>query len=89
MVGKTLRLEGIFAPATGEPAQPFTLESSGVVNVELPLEALRLSEECPESYQLITLEYDRWLDGLSPLAPEAAAQALRNVAASARVSPSP
>jgi hypothetical protein len=89
MVGKTLRLEGTFAPATGEPVQPFTLESSAVANAELPLEALHLSEETPESHQLITLAYDRWLDGLSPLEPGAAAQALRNAAASAQVAPSP
>jgi hypothetical protein len=89
MVGKTLLLEGTFAPATGEPAHPFHLESSAVANAELPLEALRLSEESPESHQLITLAYDRWMDGLSPLAPEAAAQALRNVAASAAMGPSP
>jgi hypothetical protein len=89
MVGKTLWLEGTIVPATGGPAQPFTLESSAVANAELPLEALRLSEEAPESHQLILLAYDRWLDGLSPLEPGAAAQALRNVAASATLTPNP
>lgn len=89
MVGKTLLLEGTFEPATGEPAQYFTLESSAVVNAELPLEALRLSGESPESHVLITLAYDHWLDGLSVLEPEAEAQALRNVAASASIAPSP
>jgi hypothetical protein len=89
MVGKTLLLEGSLVSATGGPVQPFTLESSGVVNAELPLEALRLSEESPEAHLLITLAYDHWLEGLSCLTPEAAAQALRNVAASATIAPSP
>jgi hypothetical protein len=89
MVGKTLLLEGTLDPATGEPAQPFTLESRGVANAELPLEALRLSGESPESHVLITLAYDRWLDGLSVLEPGADAQALRSVAASASIAPSP
>lgn len=89
MEGKTLLLEGFFTPASGGSPQPFTLESGAVANAELRLEALRLSEESPESHQLITLAYDRWLDGLSPLAPEAAAQVLRNAAASAAIAPSP
>jgi hypothetical protein len=89
MEGKTLLLEGTFVPATGGPAQPFTLESSAVAHAELPLEALTLSEEALESHQLITLAYDRWLDGLSPLAADASTQALRNVAASAAMAPSP
>jgi len=89
MAGKSLLLEGSFSPAEGAPAQPFKLESSAVITVELPLEALRLSEESPESRQRITLAYDRWLDGLSPGAPASAEQALRNVAASATMAPSP
>jgi hypothetical protein len=88
MMGKTLWLEGT-ATVAGEPARPFLLESSAIATVELPLEALRLSEEAPESRQLITLAYDRWLDGLSALEPGAATQVLRNVAASASMAPSP
>jgi hypothetical protein len=89
MVGKTLLLEGSFSPATGGAVQPFTLESSAVINAELPLDALRLSEEFPESHLLITLAYDRWLDGLSFQSPDAATQALRNAAASATMAPLP
>ncbi|HVG56914.1 MAG TPA: hypothetical protein VNA24_00050 [Hyalangium sp.] len=89
MVGKTLLLEGSLSPATGGAVQPFTLESSAVINAELPLDALRLSEEFPESHLLITLAYDRWLDGLSFQSPDAATQALRNAAASATMAPLP
>jgi hypothetical protein len=89
MTGKTLLLEGTAAAAAGEPARPFFLESNASATVELPLEALRLSEESPESRQLMTLAYDRWLDGLSPLEPGAASQALRNAATSATLAPSP
>ncbi len=89
MAGKTLWLEGSVSTDAGAPGQAFSLESSAVITVELPLESLHLSEESLESRQLITLAYDRWLDGLSPLEPDAAAQALRNVAASARMAPSP
>ncbi|HEX8703837.1 MAG TPA: hypothetical protein VF815_33710 [Myxococcaceae bacterium] len=89
MAGKTLLLEGTVSPAEGEPAQPFTLQSSSVITVELPLEALQLSEASPESRQLVTLAYDRWLDGLSPQVPGAADQALRNVAASATLTAPP
>jgi len=89
MVGKTLLLEGSLSAATGGAVQPFTLESSAVLNAELPLEALHLSEEFPESHLLITLAYDRWLDGLSLHSPEAASQALRNAATSATIAPSP
>lgn len=89
MEGKTLRLEGSFAPASGGPTQPFTLESTAVLNADVPLEALSLSPETPESHQLLTLAYDQWLDALSPLEPGAAAQALRNAAASVTLAPSP
>jgi hypothetical protein len=89
MEGKSLLLEGTLVPATGEPAQPFHLESSAVSSAELPLELLTLSQESPESHQRITLAYDRWLDGLSPLAAGASDQALRNVAASAAMAPLP
>jgi hypothetical protein len=89
MEGRTLRLEGTFTPSIGGSAQPFTLENSAFIGIELPLEPLTLSEASPESRQLLTLTYDRWLDGLSPLAAEAPAQALRNAAASAAVIPSP
>ncbi|MDY7225455.1 hypothetical protein [Hyalangium rubrum] len=89
MEGKTLRLEGTVVPASGGPAQAFTLESAAVANAEVPLEALSLTQEAPEAHQLLTLAYDRWLDGVSPLDPEAATQAVRNAAASVTMAPSP
>jgi hypothetical protein len=87
MENRTLLLEGEVLLAGEQTARAFRLESSGIVNAELPLAELTLSAEELESQQLITLAYDRWLDGLSPLATDAAAQALRNVARSASVTP--
>ncbi len=87
MEDKTLRLEGSFSPAEGGPSQPFLLESSGVFNVELSVEALTLSADTREADLVIHLAYDRWLDGASPSAPEASAQALRNVGQSAVIAP--
>jgi len=89
LVGKTLLLEGTYSASAGEPVQPFVLESSAVVTVYVPLGALRLSEQFPESRQLITLAYDNWLEGLVPPEPRASTQALRNAAASATLAPSP
>jgi hypothetical protein len=89
MEGKTLVLEGGVVPVGEEALRPFRLESSGVANAQLPLEQVSLSPEDLESEQRITLHYDRWLDGTSPLATDAATQVLRNVASSTSIESSP
>jgi hypothetical protein len=89
MEGRTLVLEGTVVPSGEEDPRPFRLESAGVAHAELSFNGLTLSPEALESHQLITLAYDRWLDGGSPLASDAAARALQNVARSAAVIPSP
>jgi hypothetical protein len=83
MVGRTFLLEGEVLSATGESSRPFRLESSDIINRELVLDGLSLSEEALEAGQRITLTYDHWLNGASPLAPGASPQVLRNVASSA------
>jgi hypothetical protein len=85
MEGRTLLLEGEVLSTSGEGSHPFRLESSGISNAELPLDALTLSAEELESEQLITLAYDHWLDGISPLASDAAAQALSNLGRSTSI----
>jgi hypothetical protein len=82
MDGRTFLLEGEVTLANGEGSRPFRLESSGIANAELSLEGLSLSAEAMESEQWITLAYDRWLDGVSALDPEASAQVLSNIASS-------
>jgi hypothetical protein len=85
MDGRTLLLEGEVLTASGEGSHPFRLESSGIANAELSLEGLSLSAEELESEQLISLAYDQWLNGVSPLAPDAAAQVLSNIARSTAI----
>ncbi|MBN1207957.1 MAG: hypothetical protein JXB05_24045 [Myxococcaceae bacterium] len=89
MEGRTLILEGAVIPAGGGDSRPFRLESAGVAHAELSFDGLTLSPEELESHQLITLAYDRWLDGSSPLAPDAATRALQNISRSAALTPSP
>lgn len=79
MVGRTFLLEGEVLPASGEGSRPFRLESDRIANSELPLEELSLSEEALEAEQRITLTYDHWLDGVSPLDSDAATRVLSNV----------
>jgi hypothetical protein len=89
MMGRTFVLEG-WARLQGDDAlHPFRLESSGVINVEMPIEPLSLSAEQLESEQWITLHYDRWLDGTSALVSGAATQVLLNVASSTSVAALP
>lgn len=88
MVGKTLLLEGQLVPAGGGAAQPFHVESSGTALVELTLEGLSLSEDAPEASRLISLAYDRWLEGVDPSAAEAGDRVLDNVSSTASVKPS-
>ena len=87
MEGRTLVLEGEVLAADSQAPSPFRVESSGLINVELPLVELTLPPEQWEGRQLITLAYDRWLDGVSPLAPGASDEVLRNVANSAALPP--
>ncbi|KFE68997.1 hypothetical protein [Hyalangium minutum] len=89
MKDRTFVLEGWARPQGDDALQPFRLESSGVMNVELPLESLALSAEQLESEQWLTLHYDQWLNGTSALASDAATQVLRNVASSTAVVASP
>ncbi|MFL5343878.1 MAG: hypothetical protein ACJ8AT_03760 [Hyalangium sp.] len=83
MDGRTILMEGEVLAANGEDSRPFRLESSGIANAELSLEGLTLSTEKLEAEQVISLAYDHWLDGVSPLATDAAAQVQSNVARSA------
>ncbi len=85
MEGRTLLLEGEVLDASGETSRPFRLESSGIANAELSLEGLTLSAEELESEQMISLAYDHWLDGVSPLDGDAAARVLSNVARSTTI----
>ncbi|WP_224361455.1 hypothetical protein [Hyalangium versicolor] len=85
MVGRTFLLEGTVIPANGEGSHPFRLESARIANRELSLDALALSEDQLEAEQRITLSYDQWLDGASPLSPDAVEQVLRNVADSTAI----
>lgn len=85
MAGRTLLLEGEILAADGEGSRLFRLESSGISNAELSLEGLTLSAEELESEQLISLAYDHWLDGVSPLAPDAATQVQSNLARSVTI----
>ncbi|WP_224244571.1 hypothetical protein [Hyalangium gracile] len=85
MVGRTFLLEGEIPSADGGAPRPFRVESSRIANQELVLDGLSLSAEELEAEQRITLAYDHWLDGTSPLDPDAATQVLRNVASAAAV----
>lgn len=89
MVGKTLRLEGEWAPAGGGAARPFVLESTGVLNADVALEGLELTPEALEASRTLHLAYDRWLEGVDLAAGGDAAteRALRNVAGSASAGP--
>lgn len=85
MVGRSLLLEGEIVPASGGEAQPFRLESTGRALAELSLDALSLSDDSPEASRVITLAYDRWLDGVAPASTGASTQALENVAQTASI----
>ncbi|MCY1078469.1 hypothetical protein [Archangium lansingense] len=87
MVGRTLLLEGQVLPADGGPVRPFRLESASLINAELSLEGLSLSPDAMETSRTLHLAYDRWLDGVDLASPEASEQVLRNVAASATLTP--
>ncbi len=89
MTGQTLLLEGERVPASGGPAQPFRLESNGLVNVDLALEGLSLTADAPEARRVITLAYDRWLDGVDLASAGAAQRVLENVASTATVGSAP
>jgi len=89
MVGQTLLLEGERLPADGGPAQPFRLESNGMINMAVPLEGLTLTADAPEASRVFALAYDRWLDGVDLAASDAAQQALENVASTAKASAAP
>lgn len=89
MKGKTLLLEGELVPADGGPARPFRLESNGAAIVNVTYEALTLSADSPEASRVITLAYDRWLDGVDLASAEAAQLTLENVATTATVGSAP
>ena len=87
MEGRTLLLEGESAPASGQPARPFHLETPTLINAEVRLEGLSLTPDALEASRTIHLAYDRWLDGVDPTSEGAAEQVLRNVAASVTLAP--
>ncbi|XXF81342.1 hypothetical protein P2318_16745 [Myxococcaceae bacterium GXIMD 01537] len=80
MTGRTVLLEGEFVPAGGGEARPFKIEGSGIAVADVRLEGVTLSAEASETSRVIALAYDRWLDGVSPDAKDAATAVVRNVA---------
>lgn len=87
MVGKTLLLEGQRVPAGGGATQTFHVESAGTSVVELSLDGVSLSESAPEVSRVISLAYDRWLEGVDPSAAAAGQSVLDNVSRTASVKP--
>ena len=87
MEGRTLVLEGEARSADGSRVRPFRLESRELVNAEVGLEGLTLSEDALEARRTIHLAYDRWLDGVDVTSAGAAEAVLRNLAHSATLPP--
>jgi hypothetical protein len=89
MLGKTLRLEGEVTPAEGSPPRPFLLESTGVSPTELSLDRLSFSSEELEKHLVLSLAYDRWMEGVPWGSQEASTQVLTQVSASIQLQPGP
>ena len=87
MVGKTLVLDGEATPAGGGAARPFHVETTELINAEVSLEGLALSEDALEASRTIHLAYDQWLDGVELGSAGTAGAVLRNVARSTTLQP--
>jgi hypothetical protein len=87
MEGRTVVLEGEWTPATGGAPRAFRVESTGVFNADVALDAVALTPESLEAVRTVHLAYDQWLDGVDLAAPDASDRVLRNVARAVTLGP--